>query len=346
MRRTGPADGHRRGVRQRRGGRRRSGRLERLDRVAGRRLAPEHPALAFHEVRYRVKSWKHLDSCLEDARAALDAVADAAPAARCCWSASRWAGRSRSAVADHPSVSTVVGLAPWIPRATRRRAACAAGAWRSSRARSTDGSRACPCSPSAARAPATSACAPSGVDASYALIRGAVHPIALSGPGDRLIRRRAPARGRASVGERAAPLSGRGALSARARCRSAVGTLTSQARPSLSRPRIVHQLDVDLAAAEAVDRRAGEGVVVVVPALAEGGAARPASCCGSRRVVSKARRPNVWQTELTLQVMWWNRKIRTRPPQTQAGQPAAQRRVDRVADARTGSRAMRPPRRM
>ena len=36
-----------------------------------RRLAAGHPALAFLEVRYRVKSWRQLESCVEDARAAI-----------------------------------------------------------------------------------------------------------------------------------------------------------------------------------------------------------------------------------------------------------------------------------
>ena len=76
MRRTGPAGGLAGGVRQRRhrqpepratGARRSSGSCG-----AWRRATR---TLAFHEVRYRVKSWKRLDMCIEDARAALDAVA-------------------------------------------------------------------------------------------------------------------------------------------------------------------------------------------------------------------------------------------------------------------------------
>ena len=37
-------------------------------------LAPRFPRLAFAEVRYRIKTWNELDSCLADARAALDLV--------------------------------------------------------------------------------------------------------------------------------------------------------------------------------------------------------------------------------------------------------------------------------
>ena len=39
-----------------------------------RRLSPRHPSLAFLEVRYRVKSWRQLQLCVEDARAAVAAA--------------------------------------------------------------------------------------------------------------------------------------------------------------------------------------------------------------------------------------------------------------------------------
>ena len=77
-----------------------------------RRLAPRFRKVVFAEVRYRIKSWRHLSACVEDARAAVQAVG--ARSARCC-SASRWAGRLRSRRADEPSVERVLGLAPWIP---------------------------------------------------------------------------------------------------------------------------------------------------------------------------------------------------------------------------------------
>ena len=38
-------------------------------------LAPRLRDLAFAEVRYRIKTWNELDSCIADARAALDLVA-------------------------------------------------------------------------------------------------------------------------------------------------------------------------------------------------------------------------------------------------------------------------------
>ena len=38
-------------------------------------LAPRFPGVAFAELRYRLKSWGALDSCMADARAALDLLA-------------------------------------------------------------------------------------------------------------------------------------------------------------------------------------------------------------------------------------------------------------------------------
>jgi pimeloyl-ACP methyl ester carboxylesterase len=75
------------------------------------RLAPEFPALTFVEVRYRIKSWKRLDWCIDDCRAAL-AEAAAEELALLGFS---MGGAVSIATADHPRVSTVIGLAPWIP---------------------------------------------------------------------------------------------------------------------------------------------------------------------------------------------------------------------------------------
>ena len=78
------------------------------------RIAPEVPALRFLEVRYRIKSWRRLDLCLEDAVAALDAaVADGAR--ECALLGFSMGGTVSIGVAAHPAVSTVIGLAPWIP---------------------------------------------------------------------------------------------------------------------------------------------------------------------------------------------------------------------------------------
>lgn len=73
-------------------------------------LAPQFPELAFAEVRYRVKTWNALDSCMEDARAALDLVAQ--PSLLVGFS---MGGAVSIGVAGHAGVTGVLGLAPWIP---------------------------------------------------------------------------------------------------------------------------------------------------------------------------------------------------------------------------------------
>jgi pimeloyl-ACP methyl ester carboxylesterase len=75
------------------------------------RLAPRFPALAFAEVRYRIKSWKQLDDCTADARAAVRAVG----AERTLMLGFSMGGAVAISVGDEPSVEGVLGLAPWIP---------------------------------------------------------------------------------------------------------------------------------------------------------------------------------------------------------------------------------------
>jgi dienelactone hydrolase len=79
-----------------------------------RRLAPRFPDLAFLEVRYRIKSWRRLDLCLEDARAAADAAVERG-AKEVALLGFSMGGAVSIGIADHPAVSTVIGLAPWIP---------------------------------------------------------------------------------------------------------------------------------------------------------------------------------------------------------------------------------------
>ncbi len=79
-----------------------------------RRLAPDHPALTFLEVRYRIKSWRRLALCVEDTAAALDA-ATAGGAGECALLGFSMGGAVSISAAGHPAVTTVVGLAPWIP---------------------------------------------------------------------------------------------------------------------------------------------------------------------------------------------------------------------------------------
>jgi dienelactone hydrolase len=76
-----------------------------------RRLAPGLPAMRFGEVRYRVKSWKRLDWCIEDARAAVAALAGE----RTVMLGFSMGGAVSIAAADEPRVEGVLGLAPWIP---------------------------------------------------------------------------------------------------------------------------------------------------------------------------------------------------------------------------------------
>jgi dienelactone hydrolase len=79
-----------------------------------RRLAPGFPGVSFLEVRYRIKSWKRLDWCIEDCRAALTlAVGDGAEEVALLGFS--MGGAVAIAAAGDPHVSTVIGLAPWIP---------------------------------------------------------------------------------------------------------------------------------------------------------------------------------------------------------------------------------------
>jgi pimeloyl-ACP methyl ester carboxylesterase len=75
------------------------------------RLAPLLPELAFAEVRYRVKSWRRLESCVDDARAAVEEIG----AARVTVLGFSMGGAVAIAIAREPQVEEVIGLAPWIP---------------------------------------------------------------------------------------------------------------------------------------------------------------------------------------------------------------------------------------
>ena len=75
------------------------------------RLRPRFPEVRFAELRYRIKSWRRFDGCVEDARAAIEAAAGE----RTLLLGFSMGGGIAIAVAAEPSVETVVGLAPWIP---------------------------------------------------------------------------------------------------------------------------------------------------------------------------------------------------------------------------------------
>jgi pimeloyl-ACP methyl ester carboxylesterase len=76
-----------------------------------RRLSTRLPEIAFAEIRYRVKSWKRLESCFEDARAAVREVG----APRTLLLGFSMGGAVSIGIADEPGVEGVIGLAPWIP---------------------------------------------------------------------------------------------------------------------------------------------------------------------------------------------------------------------------------------
>jgi pimeloyl-ACP methyl ester carboxylesterase len=76
-----------------------------------RHLAPRFPGLAFAEVRYRIKSWKRLELCEEDLRAAVAEVA----APRTLLVGFSMGGAVTSLAADAPGVEALLGLAPWLP---------------------------------------------------------------------------------------------------------------------------------------------------------------------------------------------------------------------------------------
>jgi pimeloyl-ACP methyl ester carboxylesterase len=75
------------------------------------RLAPRFPDVRFAEVRYRVKSWKRFELCVEDAGAALEAVG----AERSLLVGFSMGGAVAVRAAAHPAVAGVLGLAPWLP---------------------------------------------------------------------------------------------------------------------------------------------------------------------------------------------------------------------------------------
>jgi pimeloyl-ACP methyl ester carboxylesterase len=76
-------------------------------------LAARFPDLRFVEVRYRVKSWKRLESCVEDLLAAIETAA----AERVLLVGFSMGGAVSVRAAAHPSVTGVLGLAPWLPDA-------------------------------------------------------------------------------------------------------------------------------------------------------------------------------------------------------------------------------------
>lgn len=74
-------------------------------------LAPRFSGLRFGELRYRVKSWKRLEWCIEDTRAAIEHL----DGQRTLLLGFSMGGAVSIAAADEGRVEEVLGLAPWIP---------------------------------------------------------------------------------------------------------------------------------------------------------------------------------------------------------------------------------------
>lgn len=191
------------------------------------RLAPRFPGLAFTEVRYRIKSWRALGSCIADGRAALDAVA-AAGAPSVCVLGFSMGGAVAVAIADlvaRPPRSRAARLRRRLP-ARHPRCQSPALTRRGGRMRAQ------------------------GVDACHTTLPGphhgvAVRPFGVLAPLPRAARGRAaspgnwrPSRPGTARSRRAQAPEATGRTARRAR-RSAFGTFTFQTRPSRSRARIV-----------------------------------------------------------------------------------------------------------
>ena len=145
-------------------------------------LTPRLPQLAFAEVRYRVKSWRRLESCVEDARAAVYEVGSQHVALV----GFSMGGAVSIAIAAEPKVEEVIGLAPWIPDELD------VSTLRGKRLSVIHGSldRWLPgipgVSPSHSRKGFDRA-RERGAEASYTLVPGAVHGIALRSPWGKLV---------------------------------------------------------------------------------------------------------------------------------------------------------------
>ena len=77
------------------------------------RLARRRPELGFLEVRYRVKSWRRLELCIEDAGAAIAAARESGVEEVALVGFSM-GGAVAVHVASDPAVRAVIALAPWL----------------------------------------------------------------------------------------------------------------------------------------------------------------------------------------------------------------------------------------
>lgn len=150
--------------------------------LLARELSPRFAQIAFAELRYRIKSWKRLDSCVADAQAALALLQR-----RTLLVGFSMGGAVSIAVAGDPCVAGVAGLAPWIP------SQLSLDALRGKRLDVIHGSwdRYLPGVPGVTPASSRRAFERAralGIAGSYTLIRGGVHGAALRDPSGRLVR--------------------------------------------------------------------------------------------------------------------------------------------------------------
>ena len=141
------------------------------------RLAAQFPDIRFAEVRYRIKSWRRLELCVEDGRAALESLAPS----RALMLGFSMGGSVSVRVASRPGIAGVVALAPWLPDELDlspldgKRLAIIHGAL-DSPLPGIPGVTAKSSRRAYDRAVAL------GIDSSYTLIRGALHGVAVRSP--------------------------------------------------------------------------------------------------------------------------------------------------------------------
>jgi dienelactone hydrolase len=142
-----------------------------------RRLADRFPGIRFGEVRYRIKSWRRLDLCVEDCIAALEALAPQ----RALMLGFSMGGSVSVRVAADERVEGLLALAPWLPEQLDlspldgKRLAILHGALDSP----------LPWIPGVTARSSRRAyerALARGIDASYTLIRGALHGVAVRSP--------------------------------------------------------------------------------------------------------------------------------------------------------------------
>lgn len=141
------------------------------------RLGPRFPDLRFAEVRYRVKSWRRLDLCVADGEAALDGLAPE----RTLLLGFSMGGAVSVSLARGDGVAGLVGLAPWLPEQIDlspldgKRLAIVHGSLDSP----------LPGIPGVTAKSSRRAyerAAARGIDASYTILRGALHGVAVRSP--------------------------------------------------------------------------------------------------------------------------------------------------------------------